>query len=193
MIRYLCFLFASLLLELVNVVVAPIVTMFPVRRMGWSNNRDYRAVDARLPLFLAWFDTPDNDLYGDDGYYITHAPFPLVTKGFKGWVNRWFWLRRNSVYGFKWSVLAAEITADTTLKTFGDVDVKNGQKGKEGWCLIVANTGHWMFRYVRRIGENRCIYLTFGWLLDGFVKRPLLYKVEPKAIFQFEPRLARFG
>jgi hypothetical protein len=194
MIRWFFYLIASVMLELLNIVIAPVVTMFPVSRVGWCNNHEAQAISPRLPLWLAWFDTPDNSLMGDDGYFFDHAPFPTAVTGWRGWVNRWFWLRRNSCYGFKWSVLAAEICPETTFEVKGDLSI-NHRTGKTGTLLIRASNGYWQIKSVARWPWSKTAgyMVSMGWLLDSYVSNPKLYLVEPKAIFQFEPRLVKIG
>ena len=52
----------SLALQLVAWVVTPVLPLFKVPRKGWLDNGKFWNVGPRLPLCLAWFDTPDNSL-----------------------------------------------------------------------------------------------------------------------------------
>ena len=47
------------------------------------------------------FGTWDNPPQGDRGFREKRAPFPNVYTGWKGYINRLQWMRRNRLYNFK--------------------------------------------------------------------------------------------
>lgn len=70
MFRFLIYLVVGELFGLLAWVVAPILPMFATMQDGWSDNSHYRAVEPRLPWWLGWFMTPDNSLWGDNGWLL---------------------------------------------------------------------------------------------------------------------------
>lgn len=152
--------------------------------MGWSDNRNVPAVEPRLPAWLAWFDTPDNSLWGDHGWRTIHCP---AYKSYFGMV-RWLW--RNHGYGFKWSKLAARVSDPACIEWEGDPRI-NRNNGRTG--VFEARMGkYWQYKWVKRIGRTGyCISLNFGWLLDAYVTDPACHYEQPLALFLFSPRLGR--
>lgn len=71
-----------------------------------------REMDAQLGELYTWggwWGTHDNPPQGDRGWVTKRCPFPNVTTGLKGYINRVGWLWRNKLYGYnalasvKWS------------------------------------------------------------------------------------------
>ena len=97
--RYIIYLIISLIMQVVAWVITPILPIFSVYRYGPLNNNNGYGMGWRLPKWLSWFDTPDNPLTGDERWKSKHWP-----------PTHWsmvLWLYRNSLYGFKWTVLGA--------------------------------------------------------------------------------------
>lgn len=164
--RWFAYLLASLVMQVVAWIVTPILPLFAVLRDGPSNNNSRRELSWRLPLWLSWFDTPDNDIEGDDNF--------IRANGLGYWQSV-KWLYRNSLYGFKWSVLSAPMDAAARVKT--------GQQAvgwlNPGFQRITMN-GYWQWHLVKRVGPVT-INWNFGWLLnDGDQQR---------ALFMFSPRV----
>ena len=65
MIRWLFYLLALVVMTIVAWIVTPILPAFAKPRLGPIDNNHGQAVEPRLPLWLAWFDTPDNSLLGE--------------------------------------------------------------------------------------------------------------------------------
>jgi hypothetical protein len=99
MIRYLVYLFIYLFMLCVAALLTPFLPMFASIRVGGINNDDHQGAGLRLPLWLSWFDTPDNALTGDEAFEAAH---PMGT-----YWDMVTWLYRNPLYGFKWTVLGA--------------------------------------------------------------------------------------
>lgn len=61
-----------------------------------------RAEGHDKPLYTwgGWYGTYDNPPQGDQGYVTKRCMFPLLTTGWKGYVNRALWMWRNKLYGY---------------------------------------------------------------------------------------------
>jgi hypothetical protein len=157
-------------------IITPALPLFKVVRAGPANNNGVtRVAGYRLPLWLSWFDTPDNPLTGDYKWFARH--------GF-GW-SHWTmvaWLYRNSLYGFKRGPLAADVVIPSCIESFGNPAV-NRNNGVTG-VFRARYFGYWQIKVVRKIIGNRGIMFNFGWQLDEFVGR----EVGGMALFQFSPR-----
>lgn len=173
--RYAIYLLASLVMQVIAWIVTPLLPAFASPRLGRSDNSSVEAVGPRLPKWLAWFDTPDNDLDGDhnwrkanpEGSYLDHVR----------------WLYRNSLYGFKWSVLSAKMDRFKILFD-GDRSI-NYHTGKFG-TLKVRMDGYWQWKRIAPIGKTGwCWMLNFGWLLDDLD--------QDRALFMFSPRIVRIN
>jgi hypothetical protein len=169
----------SLLLTLVAVILAPILPIFRQNAYGWCNNHSYQDFGPRLPTWLNWFMTPDNDLYGD-------ATFQSINgKSYWSMVN---WLWRNPAYSFALRCL----NNPYYTKVRGDKTIKDNDNAKAGWCLVHAN-GLFQFRWVKPIGFSRCLYCNFGWNVIGLVDDNVQPKPDPyQATFVFSPRISGF-
>lgn len=172
--KYLSYLMLYFVMQLITYVLTPLLPMFAVRREGWCNNAQYKARDVRLPKWLAWFDTPDNCLDGDFGFQLSHRP---------GYLSRVIWLYRNSLYGFKWTVLAADVQPFDRIVD-GDTSI-NYKTKTYGDLFILQENGAWQYKEVYPSGlfPGRIWVVNFGWLLDDVN--------QPKALFMFSPRLKK--
>lgn len=165
--RWTLYLLVSFIMQIVAWIITPLLPLFAVQRMGaWDNAREQR-MGYRLPLWLSWFDTPDNALCGD--WNFIHSNFPC------SYMSKVKWLYRNSLYGFKWSVLSAPMDASARVKT--------GQQAV-GWknpgFQRIRMGDYWQWHLVKVIGPF-IVNLNFGWLLnDGDA---------PRALFMFSPRI----
>ena len=155
MIRYLAYLAVYLVALAVAVVVTPMLPAFATIRLGGINNDDHQGAGLRLPLWLAWFDTPDNPLTGDEAFERSHpngSYFDMV-----------LWLYRNPLYGFKWGPLGYSMNKPGTifLHYDGTYEFHDAFQLRKRW-----------------LGNDH----TFGWILDAYYLRE---NKEPKAIFVF--------
>jgi hypothetical protein len=94
---YLFILILYLPIQIITYIITPILPLFIEDRYGYLNNQHALGIGPRLPLWLSWFDTRDNSLDGD-------LKFQSVNK--ESYLSKVYWLYRNSLYGFKWTVLA---------------------------------------------------------------------------------------
>ena len=169
----------SILMTLIAVILAPLLPLFAVHKDWWLDNHSKRGMGFVLPSWLNWFNTPDNDLYGD-------ATFQQIN-GISYWAMvKWLW--RNPAYSFAIRYLTGPFSAYVK----GDNTIKDNDNAKKGWCFIYIN-GLFQFVLVAPIGFNCCIYVNFGWniraLVDGNAK-PFIHPYQ--ATFVFSPRISGF-
>lgn len=170
--HWLLYLLAALVMEVLAVVLAPALPLFASLRPGPWNNGKQIAFGHRLPGWLAWFDTPDNALDGDENWLTSHAPGHWSQVG---------WLWRNRAYGFKWGPLAAPMYLPARVIR-GDLKV-NRNNGHYG-LLRISMGKYWQWKYVTPIASTGwCLMLNFGWLLDD--------DSQPRALFLFSPRVCK--
>ena len=170
----------SLPITLLGLLLAPVLPIFAANEFGWSDNHGNLAFGPRLPKWLFWFQTPDNDLYGD-------ATFIQING--KSYWSMVKWLLRNPAYAFGLRYLEPEYI--TTVA--GDKTIKDNDGAKNGWCFVTAN-GLFQFRYVKRIfNTNRCILVNLGWNIMALVDDNVNVKPDPyQATFVFSPRISGF-
>src|SRR5690348_11755674 len=70
--RYFLYLSIYLVMQVFAWVVTPALPLFARPRWGLIDNANRAGIEPRLPLWLAWFDTPDNSLLGDNKWVIGH-------------------------------------------------------------------------------------------------------------------------
>lgn len=169
----------SLIVTLLSVILAPILPLFASDKSGPCDNNSYTCVGPRLPVWLSWFQTPDNSLYGD-------ATF-IKINGQSYWSQvKWIW--RNPGYGFSVKYLHAPY--DTTVS--GDPTIRDNDNARAGWCCVHSN-GLFQLRLVLPIGFQRCIYCNFGWNIMGLADPNVDPKPDPwEATFAFSPRISGF-
>ena len=170
--RWVWYLFVSLIMQVVAWIITPLLPAFASPRMGKSDNGNKEAVGPRLPWWLAWFDTPDNDLDGDHNWRKAHPA--------GSYRDHLRWLFRNSLYGFKWTVLAAPMDRDRVVF---DGDRTINYHTRQFGVLRVSMGEYWQYKRVSPIAFGWCLLMNFGWLLDDLD--------QPQALFMFSPRLVR--
>lgn len=173
MLRYLAYLAIYIPAQLFAYLITPVLPLFAVKRMGWCDNHSYESVEWRLPLWLSWFDTPDNSLIGDANWAANHS---------EGYLDMVGWLYRNSLYGFKWSVLAAPANKSVYTHKSGPQHLDYHTK-TFGTLRIHRGDGYWQYKCVKpsKVFKGRIWVLNFGWLLDD--------PSQDKALFMLSPRL----
>jgi hypothetical protein len=171
MIRYLACLLLYIPVQLFAYLITPLLPLFASLRDGNLDNANKTGEALRLPTWLSWFDTPDNSLWGDNNWLLAH---PKGTH----W-DQAAWLYRNSLYGFKWSVLAAPANNKVCLTIEGSTNLNHHTK-TFGVMRIKRGDGYWQYKCVKPF-MGRVLILNFGWLLDD--------PSQEKALFMFSPRL----
>lgn len=156
-----------------------LLPIFAQPEIGLCDNGTVERLEPRLPWWLSWFQTPDNSLYGDIGYRTEHR----VKYNCQGcYLSMIGWLFRNPAYGFSWSILAAS-PINTTITTYGNPKITDGEHGISGWMLSVTD-GAFRFRWILPLYPGRCFMLDCGWCMpqDGITNgKPLLfYGINPR-------------
>lgn len=93
-----------------------------------------------------------------------------------GYWSKVGWLYRNSLYGFKWSVMAMPVTNER--KVFGDTAI-NHHTGHCGALYISQPNGAWQFKMVMPWNDGYSV-LNFGWLLDDTSQERALWMFSPR-------------
>ncbi len=141
----------SQLFLILAVIVTPILPFFATK-------------ENKLPNWLKYFDTPDENLDGDHGFRTEHAIFKgdNLTK-FQRYVNRCHWLWRNPAYGWDWIVLAYKPEPEDVLTIKGTRGL-GGHLTEDGWYF--ARKGYaWQLYITHHWNETHCTKLNFGWKL----------------------------
>jgi len=170
MLRYLTYLAIYIPVQLFAYLITPLIACFWEMREGWCDNRSYISEAPRLKRWLWWADTPDNSLMGDQSWRAS---------GHDGakWIDRCLWLYRNSLYGFKWSVLATP-AADVSVIRDGPMDL-NHHTGRYGVLRIRRADGYWQYKCVKPF-MGRILVLNMGWLLDDLSQEKALFMCSPR-------------
>jgi len=169
----------SLLLTLVAVLLAPLMPIFASEQDGWLDNHSSWSKGPRLPIWLNWFQTPDNSLDGDATFQVLNPP---------SYWSKVKWLWRNPAYAFALRYLVPEYITSVS----GNPSIKDNDDAKSGWCFVKSN-GLFQFRWVQPIGFSRCLYCNFGWNIMGLIDKNVNPKPNPyQATFVFSPRISGF-
>ena len=168
--RYFLYLLLYIPVQIFAYLITPLLPLFAVYRNGKSDNASYYSFGYRLPTWLAWFDTPDNGLEGDHNWQYSH---PMDT-----YWNQVAWLYRNSLYGFKWSVLAAPANNKVWLSISGPTNLDYHTK-TYGTLRITRGDGYWQYKSVRPF-LGRILILNMGWLLDDLSQERALFMCSPR-------------
>lgn len=151
-----------LLMELLGKILWPILPVFATDRLGPTNNDNEHGIEPRLPTWLSWFDTPDNSLWGDDGWRTIHCPKDWHT--YKGMA---LWLLRNSSVGFSRTVLARTVHQENICWS-GNPHISADQN-IAGLFKADDGKGTWQYKRVFPL-FGKFIGLNFGWNIDPMVK-----------------------
>ena len=179
-IKYVLLVLLSLPMNILALVLAPILPLFASNTYGWLDNHSKQGFGPRLPNWLSWFQTPDNDLYGDETF---------VTLNGKSYWSMVKWLLRNPLYAF-----ALQYLQPMYFTTYvGDPSIKDNDNAKAGWCFVTAN-GLFQFRYIKQIPFTaRCILINLGWNIMALVDHNVYPKPDNyQATFVFSPRISGF-
>jgi hypothetical protein len=129
--------------------------------------------DCNLPNWLFWFMTHDNTLDGDSGWKTESRPYLNESNRYKRYVNRCYWLWRNSLYGFDHSVLGIKYQSGDSVQVIGDNNISNGPPGVSGTVKRYLHRDGkviaWQWYYIRQYKKwpNKCIRVNLGNKLWG--------------------------
>jgi len=162
--------------------LAPVLPLFATERMGPCDNNHAQRIEPRLPVWLGWFDTPDNSLLGDFNFHVHHVQ--------EGYWAKVLWLWRNPACGFEASVLSAAIAPTDHVDVDGDPHVSDAPHGREGYCLTSIGD-YWNLVCVKRLGE-RCLKVDLGWQLKTFAEDQARLLTQPVARYAMSVRFPLF-
>lgn len=168
MTRYFLYLLLYIPVQLFAYLVTPLLPLFTRMNYGPIDNANSYGIAPRLPVWLKYFDTPDNPV-GMDGNHTKRYGM--------GYWSQVRGLYKNSCYNFKWSVLAWPITNKRIFKT-GSVTLDYHTK-QYGVQRFFTEDGAWQYKSVTPF-LGRVLVLNFGWLLDD--------ASQEKALWMFSPR-----
>lgn len=169
--RYFIYLVLYLILQFITYLITPLLPLFATMQDGPCDNNSEIKNQPRLPRWLNWFMTPDNSLWGDGAWYSK--------QGGAYW-SQVAWLYRNSLYGFKWSVLAAPASSELVFQS-GNKAIN--YKGPVYGTLECLSGEYWQHKSVSHLFGDYCLVLNFGWLIeDGR---------EIASLFMFSPRIKK--
>jgi hypothetical protein len=168
-------------MTLIALLLARLIVMAAKPRFGLVNNAKTAGIEPRLPAWLSWFDTPDNSLYGDEGWRTKHCPDAWRTPA-----GMAAWLRRNPALGFCWKTLGHQVTEQTIFTVSGTLGVDKGQDCY-GWYWIRTSDGAFQFRFSYAVIGFE-IAGDFGWLLEPYVNRQYARPLW-KALYQFSAKV----
>lgn len=141
--RYLLYIILYVPIQVLTYSITPLLPLVSEYRIGWCNNNHYLAESHRLPVWLSWFDTPDNSLCGDQKWEQTHDC---------GYWSKVAWLYRNSLYGFKWTVLSLPAGHPDAWQWHKKFYFKHFYLDLNfGWMLDNIETGRAMFHFSPRL------------------------------------------
>lgn len=191
MTRYVLYLLVYLVVYVVAMLIAPLLVLFGRMEEGLCDNANKTLTEPRLPRWLYWFSTnEDNSLWGDTGWRTMHCP--------KYWGAYWGmvgWLWRNAACGFGWSVIAHRVSAGETftVETSEECDLSlDKSQWRTGWYKIRSSSGAFQFRWVRVVNGRYRFDFEAGWLLDPYVRNmESAMREHPRATFMFQPGFRR--
>ena len=134
-----------------------------------------------------WFGTYDNPPQGDAGFVTKRAPFPNTVTGFKGYINRVQWMRRNRLYGLK-RKLSVEFHPDTAKYYQGNEAVSDKYQIAGTLRVWAQSKGKpYAFEYYKVLPytKKRCVRIRLGWKIKGrkFTEpgdfAPLVFTINP--------------
>lgn len=138
------------------------------------------AKDGWLPNWLSWFQTPDNSLYGDDGWKNEHWLWTT-----NQYIRQVGWLWRNPAYGFG----CVKMTGDPIIATYTGNERVNDSPLSEGY-IIVHSQNLFQLTWCKKITTTKCLYFVFGWNIKGLINCDQRTHL---ATYAFSPRISTIG
>jgi hypothetical protein len=168
----------SLVLTLIAMILAPILPLFARIKDGPFDNGGGYGPGPWLPKWLGWFQTPDNNLWGDSTFQHLH--------GHTYWAKV-LWLWRNPAYSYGIEYMSGFTPAVWS----GDREIKDNDNAKAGKLLVKAG-GLFQFVFITPIGFGRCFMVNLGWNIRALVDPNATVKQRYEATFVFSPRISGF-
>ena len=154
-LKYITMALGKLLLLPTVILVAPILSLF-TREMPELYRYDWGG----------WYGTHDNPPQGDRGWVAKRSPFPNITSGVRGYINRVGWIIRNPLYGYNDMCSVTWESGDVReFKGEENVSDKNSIAGKLLTTLIDKKGKLKAFGLyiVHPYSKKKCIRIRLGW------------------------------
>lgn len=171
-LKWLALVPAALLANFVGYLAAPFVVLFQR--------------NERLPWWLAWFETPDNDLRGDAGWQDEHWQFRRKLPSWLGdYIGRVGWLWRNAAYSFDIDVLGFIAQPGHTFSITGDPRVSNRPLFEGKVFRKLTNPDgkvYFQWYFVKAWSATRCIRVNIGhklWNIQEGVGNQFVVSINP--------------
>lgn len=116
------------------------------------------------------FGTYDNPPQGDRGWQSKRSPYPGITTGWKGYINRVGWMLRNKLYGYKRKTgIMHDGRLHISIK--GDPDISDKHQ-RAGWMHASARDKKgrmvaFEWYSVMPYSSTRCVRIRLGWKIKG--------------------------
>lgn len=177
-LRYAFMVPISLVITLIAMIIAPILPLFASIKDGPFDNGGGYGPGPWLPKWLNWFQTPDNNLWGDHTFQTLH--------GHTYWAQV-LWLWRNPAYSYGIQYIDGLAPAVWS----GDREIKDNDNAKAGHLLVKA-AGLFQYVLIVPIGFSRCFMVNLGWNIRALVDPNVIPKRRYEATFVFSPRISGF-
>lgn len=109
--------------------------------------------------------TYDNPPQGDEGYVSKRSWFPGITTGFKGYLNRVWWMIRNPLYGYS-KIAGLKYNPAYSLVVLGNENISDKYK-IPGWMFARLYDRNKLvgfeFYYVKPWSETKDLRMRLGW------------------------------
>lgn len=158
----------------------------------------FAGADAHLPKWLSWFDQPDDDLDGDNGWKTEHRWFKdslKVDHGWRRYINRVRWLWRNPAYNWGIEVMGFIVSANSTRETTGNAKVSDRPLSQGFYFTVIRPNSKlklagWFYYGVWQWCGRFCLSIKLGYKLwqnvgSGY-KCQFVVSVNPFASFKDE-------
>lgn len=166
-LRWLLSMPLSYLMLLVGLILAPVLPCFVDKET------------RRLPNWLSWFATDDNDADGDQG----HRERWPGTDPWSTYKRRVAWLLRNVCYGFDIDVLGVRVFPTDEWHVSGNPDASD-TNGISGTCIrhCYRDGKHtawhlYVVKHYELLGQPCCVRISLGWKLWGSRDKTAQYTV----------------
>lgn len=160
--------------------LAFVLPLFASKGEGWLDNCTRYGYGVFLPKWLDWFQTPDNDLDGDNGWKTEHWQWrfklPAVLANY---VGRLGWIWRNPAYGYGIEIISAPAEG----KAEGNLNIGD-RPLQEGSCYVDIED-LWQYVLVKKLTSSKALYMNLGWNIKGALSGD---RREHIATFAFSPR-----
>ena len=177
-LKYILMVPVSLVISLIAMIIAPVLPLFARIKNGPLDNGGGYGPGPWLPTWLNWFQTPDNNLWGDHTFQCLN--------GQSYWSQvKWLWRNPAYSYGIQY------IDGMTPAVWSGDREIKDNDNAKAGHLLVKAG-GLFQYVLIVPIGFSRCFMVNLGWNIRALVDPKVVPPRRYEATFVFSPRLSGF-